>query len=167
MGSFSYTSHAGVSLTQYPYVDWLDFVFYVGSFSYTSRSGEFRGVSLTIPCWLHIWGYISYAGFIFMQRVSLCTSHTGLFCYLGSFSYTSRAGFFFIKGVSLTHPMLDLFLCGEILLYIPCCLQFWVGSSSHTFRAAFIIMRDVSLTHPKLHSFLCGKVLLQSRAGLF
>ena len=68
--------------------------------------------------------------------------------YIGNLSYTSRTGFILIWGVSLTHPMLALFLCGEFLLYIPCCLHFYAGSFSYTSRAVFIFIHDVSLTHP-------------------
>ena len=72
-------------------------------------------------------------------------------------------------GVSLIHPVLPSFLCGEFLLRIPCCLDFYgrtfsytsraglfwlLGSFSYTSRAGFIFIRRVSVTHPKLASFL-------------
>ena len=41
---------------------------------------------------------------------------------LGSFSCTSRAGLIFMWGVSVTHTVLALFLSGEFLLHMPCCL---------------------------------------------
>ena len=119
----------------------LIFLFYLGSFSYTSRAGFIFiwGVSLTrpmlasflcgefllhIPCWLHF--------------------------YLRSFSYTSRAGFIFVFGVSLTHPVLASFLCLEFLLHILCWLNIYADSFSYTSRATFIFMRGISLTHPVL-----------------
>ena len=40
-------------------------------------------------------------------------------------------------GVFLTHPVLPSFLCGEFLLHIPCCLDFYAGSFSYTSRAGF------------------------------
>ena len=55
----------------------------------------------------------------------------------GSFSYTSRVDFDFMWGVSLTHPVLPSFLCGEFLLHIPFCLDFYAGSFSYTSRAGF------------------------------
>ena len=63
-------------------------------------------------------------------------------------------------GVSLTQPMLILFLCGEFLLHIPCCLHFYLGSFSYTYHAAFVFIWGVSLTHPVLASLLCGEFLL-------
>ena len=93
-------------------------------------------------------------------------------------------------GVFLRHSMLALFLCGEFLLHIPCCLQFYIRCFSYTFnagfffygeflllipcwfifyrrsfsytcRAGFIFIWGVSLTHPVLASFLSGVFLLQ------
>ena len=49
--------------------------------------------------------------------------------------------------------MLTLFLYGEFLLYIPCCLHFYAGSFSYTSRAILIFMQGVSLTHRVLASF--------------
>ena len=83
-------------------------------------------------------------------------------------------------GVSLTHPVLPLFLCGEFLLHIPSCLDFYVRSFSYTSGAGFFSSSffsiwglslthpvlvyfyywGVSLTHPGLPSFLCGKFFL-------
>ena len=134
-GSFSYTSLPGfffilgVSLT-HPVLAlffcgefflhipcWLLFVFYLGSFSYTSHacfvfSGEFL---LHITWWLYF--------------------------YVGSFSYTSRAGFLFIRGLSLTHPMLVSFLIWGICLthfvQLSFFFSFYLGSFSYTSRAGF------------------------------
>ena len=143
MGSFSYTSHAGlmfiwgVSLT-HPV---LASFFYLGSFSYTSHAGfifiwEFH---LHTPCWLHF--------------------YLGSFTYfsVGSFSYTSHVRLlFFMWGASPTHPMLTLFLCGEFLLHIPRCLHFYAGSFSYTSRDGFNLISGVSFTPPMLDSFLLG-----------
>ena len=92
-------------------------------------------------------------------------------------------------GVSLTHPVVPSFLCGEFLLYIPCCVDFYsrsfsytscagffffffflfffffffifyLGSFSYTSRAGFICIWGVSLTHPVLASLLSGEFLL-------
>ena len=163
--------------------------------------GEFL---LHIPCWLYIYlgsfSYTSRSGFIFICRVSLTHPTLALiFCWeflthpswlffffflniLGSFSYTSRAGFIFMRGVSQTHPVLALFLSGEFLLHIPFLLYFsrggWrggagaliqgslsytshagffvffnLGSFSSRSRAGFVFMRGVSLTHPVLALF--------------
>ena len=52
--------------------------------------------------------------------------------------------------------MLALFLCGEFLLHIPCCLNFDVRSFSYTSCHFFeyIFIRGISLTHPVLALFL-------------
>ena len=141
-----------------------------------------REFLLHIPCWLYVYvgsfSYTSCAGFIFMRGVSLTYAMLTLFvcrefllhipCLLffsfffsfflllclASFSYKSHPGFIHLRGVCLTHPMLTLFLCGEFLLHIPCCLQFYAGNFSDTSRAGFIFMQGVSLTHPVLASFL-------------
>ena len=141
---------------------WL--LFYLGSFSYTSRAGFIFmwGVDLThpvlasflsgefllhIPCWLHF--------------------------YVGSFSYTSRASFIFIWGISLTHPIMASFLCGEFLLHTPC----WLFSPFFLFFFKYLLSGEylehthcsflfnffiwgVSLTHPVLASFLYREFLL-------
>ena len=148
------------------------FLFYLGSFSYTSL-----------------------APLIFMQGVfhrGISLKHSVLAFYVGSFSYTSHAGFIFIGGVYLTHPMLDLLFCreflskipcffiffiflsflyfffkyGEFLLHIPYSLHFYVGSFYYTSHADFVFMYGfiliwrVSLTYPMLASFLSGEFLL-------
>ena len=59
-------------------------------------------------------------------------------------------------GVSLTHPMLTLLSCGEFLLHIPCCLQFYLGSFSYTSCAGFVYIWGVCRTHPDLSSFDLG-----------
>ena len=167
--NFSYTSHVGflslsLSLS----------LFNVGvSLTHPVRvsflSGEFF---LPVPCWFHFYaGSFSYAScavccvfvVVFIWGVSL--THAMLASFLSvDFkkikNYTSRAGFFFQSG--------------EFLLYIPCCLCFYVGSFSYTSRAAFIFMRGsfsyalragfifiqgVSLTHLLLAS-LCGEFFL-------
>ena len=67
-----------------------------------------------------------------------------------------------------THPVLTLFLCGEFLLHIPCCLHFYAWSFSYTSRAVLIFMQGVSVTHPVLASFLyLGSFSYTSRAGFF
>ena len=93
----------------------------------------------------------------------------------------------FYVGISLTHPMLTLFLCGEFLLHIPCCLHvyrgvspthsvcidFYARSFSYTSHFAFVslffvvvFIRGVSLTHAVLVSFLYrGSFPYTSRAG--
>ena len=83
---------------------------------------------------------------------------------LGSFSYTSRAGFIFIWGISLTHPMRTLFLCGEFLLHIPCCLHFYAGSFAYTSRPGFIFMQGVSLTDPV---FILFFIFIKYKSGSF
>ena len=55
-------------------------------------------------------------------------------------------------GVSLTHPVLPTFLCGEFLLHIICCLDFYAGSFSYTSRAGFLLLF--------LFCFLSGEFLL-------
>ena len=111
----------------------------------------------------------SRAGFLFL-----------FYFYLGSSSYTPRAGFIFLWGVSVTHPVLPSFLCGELLLHIPCWLYFsvefvfhipywlniYVESFSYTSHAGliffffFFLIWGVSLTHPVLALFLSGEFLL-------
>ena len=81
-------------------------------------------------------------------------------------------------GVSLTHPVLPSFLCGEFLLHIPCCVDFYAGSFSYTSHFSFFFsffisgishtdpllisfsIKGVSLTHPVLAPFLSGVFLL-------
>ena len=121
---FSYTSHAGfiflwrVSLTCLMLVSF----FNLGdSFTHpvlaSFVSGEFL---LHIPCYLQE----------FLLHIP-CRLHISV----GSFSYTSRAGFIFIWGVSLRHPVLTLFLCGEIFLHISGCIDVYARSFSYTSRA--------------------------------
>ena len=133
----------------------LFFFLNLGSFSYTSRAGFIFiwGVSLTHPvlasilsadfllhitCWLHFYrGSLSYpcrAGFFFL-----------FVFYLGSLFYTSHADFVFMWGVSLTHPVLPSFLCGEFLLHIPSCFDFYAWSFSYTAHACSFF-----LTQPML-----------------
>ena len=104
-------------------------------------SGEFL---LHIPCWFQFYlgsfSYTSHAGFIFIWPVSLTHPmlqlHAAFFIFLsGSFFYTSHADFVFMWGVSLTHPVLPSFLCGEFLLHIPSCFDFYAGSFSYTSHA--------------------------------
>ena len=80
-------------------------------------SGEFL---LHIPCLLFFFFFFFF------------------FFSVGSFSYKSHAGFIFLWGRFPTYPMLTLLLCGEFLLHIPCCLQFYAGSFSYTSWAGFI-----------------------------
>ena len=42
--------------------------------------------------------------------------------------------------VSLTYPVLTLFLCGEFLLHIPCCIDFYASSFSYTSRTGFLFL---------------------------
>ena len=173
---------------------WLHF--YLGSFSYTSHAGVIfiSGVSLTdpvlasllsgefllhIPCWHHFYlGSISYtsrAGFIFIWGVSI--------------THPVLAFFILMCGVSLTHPVLALFLCGEFLLHIPRCLNLYLGnlsytshaffiyflsgSFSYTSHAGFVFIWGVSITHPMLASFsilgvsLTHPVLVSHLSGEF
>ena len=169
------------------------FLFYLGSFSYTSHAGLnciwgvllphpvlasfFCGEFLLhMPCWLFLFFYL------------------GLHFYVGSFSYTSLASFSFIWGVSLTQPVLDyLFffgnllrvslthpvlascLCGEFLLHIPrsgefllrirCWFHFYVGSFSYTSRAGFILCREFLLHIPCWFHFYVWSFSYRSRAG--
>ena len=80
-------------------------LFFVGSFSYTSRAGFIFnwGVSLTHPMialfFVGSFSYISHASFF------LSSFFFFSFLNLWSFSYTSRTGFIFMRGVSLTHPV--------------------------------------------------------------
>ena len=141
--------------------------FYVGSFSYTSRAAFIFiwGVSLTHPM------LASFLSGEFLLHIP-CYLHF----YLGSFSYKSHANVIFIWGVSLTHPelpsgisirhpMLASHSCGEFLLQIPCCIDFYARSFSYTFRTAFVFFSCFSrffpfLTHPMLASFLSVEFLL-------
>ena len=136
-----------------------------------------REFLLHIPCWFHFYlgsfYYTARAGLIFIREVSLI--HPMLF---------------FMRGVARTHPILPSFLCGEFLLHIPCCLDFYAGSFSYisdadfiylgsfsytsragfnfisdfsyTPHAGFILSGEVSLTHPVLASFLSGEFLLHT-----
>ena len=69
-------------------------------------------------------------------------------------------------GVSLTPPVLTLFLCGEFVLRIPCCIDFYARSFSYTSRArsfyfSYFFIWAVSFTHPVLVSFFFpGEFLL-------
>ena len=69
-------------------------------------------------------------------------------------------------GVSLTPPVLTLFLCGEFVLRIPCCIDFYARSFSYTSRArsfyfSYFFIWAVSFTHPVLvSSFFPGEFLL-------
>ena len=156
-------------------------VFYLGSFSYTSRAGLFclfllGEFLLHIPCWVHFYrgsfSYTSRAGFIFILGVSL--THPVLASFFIYFL------FIFIWGVSLTHPMLDLhpvlffffffFLFSFFLFlffylwsfsYTSCAgFFFYWGSFSYTSHAGLIFIGGVSFTHPVLASFLSGEFLL-------
>ena len=85
-------------------------------------------------------------------------------------------------GVSLTPPVMTLVLCGEFVLRIPCCIDFYARSFSYISRARFFIFfidffylgsffytsragfflfsGGGSLTYPMLDSFLSGESLL-------
>ena len=159
VGSFSYTSHAGlmfiwgVSLTHpvlFFYFNIYYFLFYLGSFTYTPRAGFIFvwGVTcpilvllfcgeflLHIPCWVFLCGK-----FLLHIPCWLCF-------YVGSFSYTSRCACIF-KQRSLSYTsraefvflfcfLFLLFLSGAFLFHIPCWLHFYIGSFSYTSDAAF------------------------------
>ena len=156
-----------------------------------------RGVSLTLPMLVSLFitgvslthpELVSFSSRKFLLHI-LCWLHF----YFGSFSYTSRAGYNFIRGltypmlssfdisragliimagVSLTHPMLTLFLCGEFVLDILCCLHFYAGSFSYTSRAGFhtflflFFKSGEFLLHiPCWLHFYLGSVSYTSRAG--
>ena len=111
---------------------WL--MFYLGTFSYTSRVGFIcmRDVSLTHP---ELVRFLMMDSFFLSGEFLLHIPYLVDFS-LGSFSYTSHAGFNFTWGISLTHPVLALILSGEfLLLHISCWLQFYLGSFSYTPRA--------------------------------
>ena len=81
---------------------------YLGSFSYTSRSGFIfiLGVSLTHPTLPLIFFFF----FFFLNSEEfLLHIPCWLHFYAWSFADSSRSGFISIWGVSLTHPMLALF----------------------------------------------------------
>ena len=119
--------------------------FYGGNFSYTSHARFIFiwGVSLTHPV---------LASFLYGEFLL----HIPCLVYIsvGSFSYTSRAGFYsffyifmwgashvdfiFMWGVSVTHPVLLSFLCGEFVLHITCCLDFYAGNLWPFFYFIFI-----------------------------
>ena len=69
-------------------------------------------------------------------------------------------------GVSLTDPVRPSSLCGEFVLHIPCCTDFYVRRFSYTAHAGFVYLFylffiwGVSLTHPVLVSFFIGGVSL-------
>ena len=183
-GSFSYTSHAGCFLLSF------FFVLHLGSFSYTSRAVFLivwfyffiRGVSLTHPCCFfnRLFLFFYQGSFSYTSRAVFLISLFLCF-YQGSFSYTSRAWSIFIGGVSLTPPVQDLFLSGEFLLHIPCCLHCYAGSFTHPKLPSFlcgefllhipywlVFMRGVSLTHSELtYLFWCGEFLLHISCWLF
>ena len=126
--------------------------FYLGSFSYTYRTGL-----------IFSWGsfsYTSHDGFIFIGGVSL--THPVLASFLsGEFLLHIPCWFrvFFIGGVSLTHPLLASFISGEFPLHIPCRFFFfffffyYLGSFSYTSHDGFTFLWGVSLTHPVLAFF--------------
>ena len=62
-------------------------------------------------------------------------------------------------GVSLTPAVLTLVLCGEFLLRIPCCIDFYARSFSYISRARFFIFF--------IHFFYLGSFFYTSRAGFF
>ena len=55
-------------------------------------------------------------------------------------------------GVSLTPPVLTLVLCGEFVLRIPCCIDFYARSFSYISRARFFLFFN--------HFFLSREFLL-------
>ena len=131
--------------------------FYLGSFSYTSRSAFIFlcGVSLAYPVFASFLSYICHAGFIFIWRVSLTHPMLAFFFFLfslslshlGGFSYTSRAAIFFF------FFFLFFFLSGEFFLHIPCCPYFYLGSFSYTSYAVLSFTQGVCVTHPVLAFF--------------
>ena len=145
---------------------------YLGSFSYTSRSGFIFicGVSLTHPTLALIFcreflthpmlAFYFLFFFIFYSGEFLLHIPCWLHFYAGSFADSSRTGFISIWGVSLTHPILALFFeggggwrgrAGALIK----------GSLSYTSHAGFFfLIWGVSLPDPVLASFLCGEFLL-------
>ena len=104
---------------------------------------------LHIPCFLFFFlGFFVFfvclfvlnlgSFFYYTYRVGFISFFFFFFC-LESFSKTSRAGFISMRIVSLTHPVLILFLCGEFLFHILCCLDFYARSLSYTSHAGFFI----------------------------
>ena len=148
--------------------------FYLGSFSYTSHAGLIFiwGVFLTHP----ILALFCCGEFVLhIPMVALIISgDCWLYCSVANLSYTSHATFIFVPGVCLTHPVLPSFLCGDffytsqptfifmrvVSLTYPMQASFYAGSFSYTSRADFFFMWGVCLTHPVLTSCLCGEFLL-------
>ena len=125
LGSFSYTYRTGL-------------IFSWGSFSYTSHDGFIfiGGVSLTHPV---------LASFLSGEFLLHIPCWFRVFFYRGSFSYTSPVGFIYIWGVSLTHPVPFLLL---LLFFF-----YYLGSFSYTSHDGFTFLWGVSLTHPVLAFF--------------
>ena len=156
----------GFSLT-HPVLAFFIFIFYLGSFSYTSHACLLLlwGVSLTLPMLAWI-----------LSGEFLLHIPCWLQFYLVSFSYTSRAGFNFIWGVSLTHPVLAfffLFFFSFFFLWGVCVTRAMLAwffflfflflfflFLSYTSHAGFNFLWLVSLTHLVLASILSGEFLL-------
>ena len=62
--------------------------------------------------------------------------------------------------------MLTLFLSGEKLSHMPCCLDFYPRSFSYTSRDVIIFMWEISLARPML-TFYVGSFSYTSRVGFF
>ena len=168
MGSFSYTSRAGL-----PFFKFI-LLFYLGSFTYTpsARFIFLWGVSLT---------HLTLASVL--SGEFLVQSPFWLYFYVGSFSSTSLDGFIFLSGVSLTRPMLALFfvliwavslthpmlasffffffffLSGEFLLHIPCWLYFFLSG-------AWFLCGEFLLHIPYWIHFYLGSFSYTSSAGV-
>ena len=122
------------------------FLFYLGSFSYTSRAGLFfiflsGEFLLDILCWRHFYlGSISYssrARFIFIWEVPLIHPVLTL---IWSADFLLHAGFISIWGVSLPHPVLASLFYGEFLLQIPSWIYLSMGSFSYTTHPDFFFL---------------------------
>ena len=167
-------------------------LFYLGSFSYTSRAGFFFlfclwGVCLTHPVLALIWGVsiihpmLAFFFFFFFFKSGEFLLHIPCWLYfsVGSFSYTSLAGFFYMN-FFLPHHMLALFLPGNLSYKSRADFTFlWGLSLTHPVLASLlfylffiwgvagiIFIGGVSLTHPMLPLFLFGEFLLHTPCWL-
>ena len=90
---------------------------------------------------------------------------------LASFLSGVCAGGGGVGGDSFSYIVLALFLCGEFLLHIACCLDFYAGSFSYISRGGlyiyiyFNIFYLGSLTPPCCLDFYAGNFSYTSHAG--
>ena len=139
---------------------------YLGSFSYTSRSGFIFicGVSLTHPTLALIFcrEFLTHPMlaflFFFYSGEFLLHIPCWLHFYAGSFADSSRTGFISTWGVSLTHPILALFFEGGWRGGAGALIQ---GSLSYTSHAGFFFKSGEFLLHiPYWLYFLYREFLL-------